>query len=180
MNRESSNIPGHLHFLTFSCLKKQRLLTDDQTCLWLAEALDKARRAEEFDLWAYVFMPEHVHLSVRPRRSEYSMAKILRRIKEPFTHRVVRRWTECDQARLQLITTSLGSRALHCFWQPGGGFDRNLRSIEEIGGVVEYIEFNPVRRGLAKDPTHWAWSSARARAGMADVPLVPDEIRLYQ
>ena len=26
MNRESFDIPGHVHFLTFSCLKKQRLL----------------------------------------------------------------------------------------------------------------------------------------------------------
>jgi len=58
MKREFLNIPGHVHFLTFSCLRKQRLLSDEQICLWLAEAIDEARHAEEFDLWANVFMPE--------------------------------------------------------------------------------------------------------------------------
>jgi len=42
MKRESFNIPGHVHFLTFSCPKTQRLLTDNQTCPWLAEAIDEA------------------------------------------------------------------------------------------------------------------------------------------
>jgi len=100
-------------------------------------------------------MPEHVHLLIRPRRAEYSVTKVLRRIKEPFTHRVVRHWGEFDHARLQMISTSLGRRVAHSFWQLGGGIERNLRSAVEIGPVVEYIELNPVRRGLVREPKDW-------------------------
>jgi REP element-mobilizing transposase RayT len=45
-----------------------------RTCQWLAEAIDEARTQHDFALWAYVFMPEHVHLIIYPRRDQESRA----------------------------------------------------------------------------------------------------------
>ena len=55
----------------------------ERTCGWLAEAIAAARKKWNFALWAYVFMPEHVHLIICPRDSVYEVSAILSAIKEP-------------------------------------------------------------------------------------------------
>jgi hypothetical protein len=43
-------------------------------------------------------------------------------------------------------------------WQ-GRFFDRALRTVKEYGRAIEYIHWNPVKRGLVKRPGDWVWSS---------------------
>lgn len=57
---------GHLHELTFSCYRRLPLLTNDVWRGLLASHLGQACIDEHFDLVAFVFMPEHVHLVVHP------------------------------------------------------------------------------------------------------------------
>jgi len=68
------NIPNHAHFLTFSCYRRMPLLTNDCWRAWLAEAIRQACQLHATALWAYVFMPEHVHLLVKPRREQYDVS----------------------------------------------------------------------------------------------------------
>ncbi|MEW5700684.1 MAG: transposase [Candidatus Zixiibacteriota bacterium] len=176
MRRHAYNDPGHAHFLTFSCHRNQQLLTNDTVRHFLVETLDAAREIEQFDLWAYVFMPDHVHLLLHPRRAEHSIPSILRRIKEPSTRRVVTLWRETAPKKLDLLKASFGNREVHRFWQAGGGFDRNLTDMGAVRRAVEYIEYNPVRRGYVKEPGEWTWSSARARQGDKHAPLHVDSL----
>ena len=37
---------------------------------------------------------------------------------------------------------------------------------------IEYIHFNPVKRGYVDEPEHWRYSSARDYAGIAGLPEV--------
>ncbi|MBI3871890.1 MAG: transposase [candidate division Zixibacteria bacterium] len=178
MRRHAYNNPGHAHFLTFSCYRMQQLLTDNLLRGWLAEALDNARETEHFDLWAYVFMPDHVHLLIHPQHEDYSVPAILRRIKEPFTRRVVAAWRESSPSKLVLLQAQFGQRTVHRFWQAGGGFDRNMTDMAAVNSAIGYIEYNPVRRGYVQEPVDWAWSSARARAGWEDVPLRVDPVEV--
>ncbi|MEW5876124.1 MAG: transposase [Candidatus Zixiibacteriota bacterium] len=174
--RKSFNIPGHSHFLTFSCWERRQFLTDRDTNAEFLRALDRARVTEQFDIWAYVLMPEHVHLLIRPRRDEYAMAGILRRIKEQFSRDILRHWREHLPDRMADCTDRGCRPPRHRFWQPGGGFDRNLWNHDAIRHAVSYIEANPVRRGLVGEPCDWEWSSARARNGWTDFPLSIDPI----
>src|SRR3954468_24189178 len=82
-HRRSCNEAGHSHELTFTCYRRYRCLSAERTCRWLSESISAARKSHEFALWAFVFMPEHVHLIVWPRRPVYDMAAILQAIKEP-------------------------------------------------------------------------------------------------
>ena len=82
-HRRNANEPGHAHELTFSCYRRYPFLSRDRVCEWLVESIDRARKSLEFDVWAWVFMPEHVHLIIHPRRPTYDMAAIRRQIKEP-------------------------------------------------------------------------------------------------
>ncbi len=176
MDRESFNIAGHAHFLTFSCFHKRQLLTDDRVRHWLAQSINECRDVEQIALWAYVFMPDHVHLLICPKSDDYSMAKILRRIKEPVTHRLVRHWTENAPGKLESIKAGQGQRIVHRMWQAGGGYDRNLTSWESIAKAIDYIEWNPVRRKYVDQPEDWMWSSANARVGKEQVPLAVDPV----
>ncbi len=65
--RRTYNDAGHALALTFSCYRKYKFLAAERACLWLAESIEAARMDLDFDLWAYVFMPDHVHLIIRPR-----------------------------------------------------------------------------------------------------------------
>ena len=47
------------------------------------------------------------------------------------------------------------------FWQRGGGYDRNLRSVADVYEKIDYVHCNPVRRGLVARAEDWRWSSAR-------------------
>lgn len=175
-HRISYNIPGHAHFLTFSCWQRRPFLADDCTCAKLAAALNHAREIEQFDIWAYVFMPEHVHMLIRPRREEYEIAKILRRMKEAFARNVLNHWREHLPARFATCADTACHPVRYRFWQPGGGFDRNLYTPTVIRRTVTYIESNPIRRGLVGGLLEWKWSSARARAELPNVPLQIDPI----
>jgi len=63
---------------------------------------------------------------------------------------------------------------LFCFWQPGGGYDRNIRKAKTAWASVAYIHDNPVRRGLVRRPEDWEWSSAKWYAGQQTVKLAMD------
>ncbi|HEU5115471.1 MAG TPA: transposase [Isosphaeraceae bacterium] len=83
LHRKSDDEPGYAHELTFSCYHRYRFLQAERTCLWLTEAIERARSRLKFELWAYVFMPEHVHLLIGPTGLECGVASILKAIKGP-------------------------------------------------------------------------------------------------
>jgi putative transposase len=62
--RKAWDQAGHAHELTFSCFRRLRLLGSDRTREWLLRSLETARSWWRFALWAYVIMPEHVHLLI--------------------------------------------------------------------------------------------------------------------
>ena len=157
--RKRYNTLGHGHLLTFSCYRRQPLLSKEHTCRYLAEGLEGARRKHRFDLWAYVFMPEHVHLLLWPRPQEYSISSILQTVKQSVSRRVVLELRKHDPERLSSLATGQTNRPYR-FWQDGGGHDRNVVSGSTAKAAIDYIHGNPVRRGLVADPTDWHWSSA--------------------
>jgi putative transposase len=168
--------PGHAHELTFSCYRGLTMLGKDRTRLWLVQALDDARQRRAFDLWAYVIMPEHAHVLILPRRSDYRIAMILKAIKQPVARKAMaylRAATPHWMERLKVAKPD--GRVEYRFWQQGGGYDRNIHTAETAWAAVEYIHNNPVRRGLADCATAWEWSSAGWYAGDAHVRLKMDD-----
>lgn len=176
MRRVSFNLPHHAHYLTFSCYRRQQLLTDVVSCRRLLSCWDEARRRSNFAIWAYVVMPEHVHLLIWPGSEQYQIAAILRSLKEPFAHWIVERWSSMAPELLERIRVDVARGTVYRLWQKGGGYDRNLYKWETIQRAIDYIENNPVRRRLVSEASKWPWSSARCRPGAVDVPLVIDPI----
>ena len=171
------NVPGDAHALTFSCFRRQAFLGRDRSRQWLVEAMAVAREKHAFDVWAYVIMPEHVHLLIFPREDDYAISDILLDIKRPVARRALRYVREHAPGFLERMRDEHSKGAVrHRFWQRGGGYDRNLTSVKTIHNTIAYIHENPVRRALVEVPEAWRWSSAGFYLDEQDVPLIPDVV----
>jgi len=180
MKRKSYNLPNHAHFLTFSCFRRQQLLATDVVrdsllCYW-----HDSRLKGRFRILAYVIMPEHVHLLIHPLDEDYKMSEILRRLKEPFSRWIVAHWTTNDIHLLKRIEVTRGARQVRRFWQTGGGYDRNVYTMQTVRKAIEYIEWNPVRRGLVANPDEWRWCSAYARSNPDKTMLTIDGLEALE
>jgi len=79
-----------LHFVTFSCYRRQPLLASAHAKHLFEVALERARRQYGFYITGYVIMPEHVHLLVsEPERHTLARASGGETVSGPQAHR----WT---------------------------------------------------------------------------------------
>src|SRR5205814_593617 len=111
------------------------------------------RDLRDFEVHAFVVMPNHVHLLVTPLAD---VSRIMQSLKR-FTAR------ECNR-----ILGATGSP----FWQ-NESYDRLVRDDAEFQGIVRYIEVNPVKAGLAAVPEEFRWSSAWPIANRPQVTNLP-------
>jgi putative transposase len=156
------HVAGHFHELTFSCYRRQPLLTIDAWRERLARCIDTACHEEGFVLNAFVFMAEHVHLLVLPGTGESNVSRLLARIKQPFSKAIKPMLVEHRSHLLKSLTVrERPGKSCFRFWQEGPGFDRNLFTAKALEASIDYIHVNPVKRGLCKRAVDWKWSSAR-------------------
>jgi REP element-mobilizing transposase RayT len=106
---------------------------------------------ERYRLLVWCVMPNHVHVLIETREG-FPLADVLHSWKS---------YTSSQANKL------LGRRGE--FWQREY-LDRYVRNAEHYQKVVDYIEDNPVRSGLAKIRTDWPWSSARFRVAPPGAP----------
>jgi putative transposase len=137
---------GHLHFVTFSCYRRQALLTPEVRDIF-ASALEATRRSYRFFMIGYVVMPEHVHLLVgEPERRLLATA---------------------IQAMRQSVARRAHLSSGEAFWQ-ARYYDLNVFSDRKRIEKLRYIHRNPVARGLVPAPEEWKWSSYLAYAAGAE------------
>jgi len=139
------------HHLTFSCRDRQPLLQADDRKAMLCDVVSRAIERHRCVLFGFVFMPEHVHLLVRPQDSAPVVSRLLYSIKQPMAARVRKIETRRDPS----------GRGGFRFWQSGPGFDTNIRAWDDALSAVEYVHMNPVRRGIVRRPEEYRWSSCR-------------------
>ncbi len=127
-----------LHFITFSCYRRQPLLSSPHAKRTFEVVLEQVRRQYNFFVTGYVVMPEHVHLLVSEPEDK-KLASALQVLK-------------------QLVAQRLGGGSQ--FWQPRY-YDFNVWSEHKCKEKLRYLHRNPVKRGLVASPEDWEWSSFR-------------------
>ena len=96
-----------------------------------------------FELHAWVIMPNHVHILITP---QVDVSQLMRKLKG----------STARQANLLLGRTGVP------FWQRES-FDRLVRDSREFYRIESYIVQNPVRAGLVREAEEYRWSSAWSR-----------------
>jgi len=114
----------------------------------LAEQIQKA----QVEVWAYCFMPNHVHLILTPKRDDGLGQAV---------GEAHRRYTNFINARGRWTGHLFQSRFASVAMDEG-----------HFISAVCYVSLNPVRAGLVAQAEDWPWSSVRAHLSGADDPLV--------
>ncbi len=126
-----------LHFITFSCYHRLPFLETPDPKNLVEGILEQMRARHGARIYAYVLMPEHVHLLINEPPS-ILLAQLLKAFKQ---------------------ITSRKLRGDHPqFWQERY-FDANIHGEASRFEVVRYIHRNPVKRGLVTSPEQYNWSS---------------------
>lgn len=164
---------GHLHFITFSCHRRQKLLGTARARNLFVQALAEVRNRHEFSLVGYVVMPEHVHLLIgEPKKGNPS--KTIQALKQSVSRRLrnkSRRKSAPNQLRLGFAMAETGAH----LWQRRF-YDFNVWSHRKKAEKLQYMHCNPVKRGLVCDPKDWPWSSYSFYAGRNDAMLKIDSV----
>lgn len=125
-----------LHFITFSCYLRQPFLTNSSKPL-VEQILERTRARHQARIYAYVLMPEHVHLLLN-EPPNILLDQFLKSFKQE--------------------TSKLLKADRKQFWQTRY-YDRNIRGPDQRAEVIHYIHQNPVARGLVPSPELYPWSS---------------------
>ena len=167
--------------LYITLVTKDRLpvFRTDQMREFMCGAIDEARRSAGFLLFAYVVMPDHLHLlTSRPSTN----SDVLRVVKGLSARRVL------DHLKANNYVSSL-KKLEHCvrdrnyqysLWQT----EKNVLPIYSeklFMQKLNYIHENPVRAGLVERAIDYRWSSARIWAGcpLENEPLLVDKDLIY-
>ncbi len=124
--------------------RAQTFFCDDDYRLY-RDLLSTQAKVHGVEVWSWVLMPNHVHLILAP-----PTAKALSAVMSA----VHRRYAGHIHARLK--------RTGH-FWQ--GRFGCVAMDESHLGAALRYVALNPVRAGLVKRASDWAWSSANVHLG---------------
>jgi putative transposase len=144
-----------LHFITFSCYRRQPKLGEPSARHVFERSLEHARRRYQFRVIGYVVMPEHVHLLLS-EPEDATLATAL-------------------QALKQSVSRTLALRADEPFWE-ARYYDFNVWAAKKHVEKLRYLHRNPVARGLAAKPEDWPWSSFRHYAtGLEGVVEIESE-----
>ena len=140
--------PGHPHHVTQRGNGRQQTFFREQDYALYRDLLAEHAAAAGVEVWAWVLMPNHVHLILVPGDADG-----LRRTLAA----VHRRYAGHLHARLQ--------RSGH-FWQ--GRYGCVAMDEAHLGAALRYVALNPVRARLVERATAWRWSSVHAQLGRAD------------
>lgn len=101
---------------------------------------------DRYRLLAWCLMPNHVHVVI-----EIAAGTAL--------GDVVGSWKSYTARRANRMIGRSGP-----FWHVDY-FDRYMRDEAHLQRTIDYVENNPVKAGLAREPADWPWCSAHHRAG---------------
>ncbi|MFH0883674.1 MAG: transposase [bacterium] len=115
---------AHARYLTFGCYRRKHLFSHPELADLFVKKLDRWRNQHSFRLWAYVVMPNHVHLLIHDPGAD--LGKPLSTLKRSFALDAME-WLPLKYpvtyAELEAMDHG---KTVHRFWQTGGGYDRNV------------------------------------------------------
>ena len=144
--------PGLPHHVTQRGNRRLQTFFGDDDYQAYLELMSEWCAKYKVQVWAYCLMPNHVHLVAVPETKE-SLNLAIGEAHRRYTRRV--NFREGWRGHL---------------WQ--GRFSSFILDPNYLLACTRYVELNPVRAGMVKNPQTWRWSSADAHAQGKDDILV--------
>jgi putative transposase len=162
------------HFLTCTVINWMPLFTRPQTVDIIISALKYRQEDQDWKIYGYVILENHLHLIVQaenliselPRFKSYTARQLIDYLKECRAERLLKQMAFFRKAHKQ-------DRDYQC-WEEGS-HPQLIQNEQILRQKLDYIHFNPVKRGYIDEPNHWRYSSARDYAGLTGLlPVYKD------
>ena len=153
----------HLYFITTRAVQWAHVFRRPVIKRILVDSLNVARILGQIELYAFVLMPNHVHLIVRCL-GDYTPPDVVREFKKATANLILRQYeAEGDQRALDLFAAAVqpGQKQEHAVWKSEYQA-KNVFSPDFLRQKLTYVHENPIQPHwrLAEAPELYPWSSA--------------------
>ena len=118
-------------FLTFCTFERHSAFTTPEIVEQTLREFLRACTRDDFEIVAYCFMPDHVHLLVGGTTAESDLV----------------RWIGISK---QFSAVAYRRSAHKRLWQEGW-FDRVVRNSDDVGAIIRYVLENPIRAAIVDE-----------------------------
>jgi putative transposase len=152
------------HFLTATINHWLPLFTRPETVNIVLDSWRFLQREAGFRLYGYVILENHLHLIA----ASNDLSRDMQRFKSYTAKQIIEHLEQCRSTRL-LELLAFFKRAhkqdtTYQVWEEGN-HPQIIESEPVMRQKLDYIHWNPVKRGYVDLPEHWRYSSARNYAG---------------
>ena len=156
--RERFNCKDAIYHIVTRCNNKESLIKDELDFIEYKVILKKCKEKYDFLLHDYAIMNNHIHLLIKLFTAT-NISQIM--------HSIDRRYARWYNEHYK--------RKGH-FWEDRF-YGELIKDDIQLLAVMRYIDLNPVKAGLCKDPTEWPYSGARfylkgAKDGLLNAPEI--------
>ncbi|MBI5464415.1 MAG: transposase [Ignavibacteriales bacterium] len=123
---------GSIYFVTF---RAKRTVFDEMERRMVLDHI-KEGDGKFYDCYAAMVMPDHVHLLIQPKHA-YTLSRVMSGIKGVSAHKI-----------------NAHRNATGTVWQHES-FDRIVRDAKEFDKKLHYMYNNPLKKGIADDPSRY-------------------------
>lgn len=153
------------YFMTMTVNWWLPVFTRPETVTIVFDSWRWLREHDEFRLHGYVVLENHLHLiGFAP-----DLPKVTQHFKSYTARRIIDYLAESKAQRLldllALFKREYKTQSEHQLWEEGNHPQR-IEHDSVMRQKLDYIHYNPVKRGYVDLPEHWRWSSARDYAGL--------------
>jgi putative transposase len=127
----------HQYFVTCATEARQKLFVDSYVVTGIGDQILRTCDERDFDVLAFVFMPDHLHLLVKGNSEQAHFVSMMT---------LLRQRTAITYRRL----------AHQRLWQ-GGYFERVLRPTDDAFKIIEDIRSNPSEAGLPTERSQYPY-----------------------
>ncbi len=143
----------YVHYVTFSCYKRRKLLSPDLCKKIMIGTLGSQLARQDGRCLGFCIMLDHVHAMVWfPKEHQISLC--------------MNKWKDLTSKQISAVY----ERDFAPYWEKLEDreavwqrryYDFNVYSERKMHEKLEYMHNNPVKAGYVKDICDWPWSSAR-------------------
>jgi putative transposase len=155
--------PANLYFITTTAVNRTHIFWPREHKQIIVESLNYMRQEGWFNLFAYVIMPNHVHLIMKflPPRN---LGNVMRDFRKFTAKQIIQQCQVESQQEMLTVIEIVGEaikKSKHKIWEDG--YDaREIFSLGFLEQKLDYIHHNPCQSQwqLADQPEDYLWSSA--------------------
>ena len=155
--------PANLYFITTTTVHRAQLLNPDTNKQIIIDSLSFMRLKKWISLYAFVVMPNHIHLIVRFLGS-YNLSDVMREFKKHTSKQIIHHAQAGNNQKLLSYLEKAAETIKdqhYKFWEDG--YDaRDVFTMPFLQQKMDYLHNNPCQPHwrLVDQPEDYVWSSA--------------------